>query len=55
LGGTLNSPNANWSGGGGNGIQYNHCLADYLLSDVPAVPYISPNSMQVVSLRTEVY
>ena len=53
-GGTLSNPVANWSGGGGNGIQYDHCWAD-LLNNVPKVPAINPNALQVVSTRTEVY
>jgi hypothetical protein len=54
-GGTLNSPSAAWSGGGGNGIQYNHCWADDMLAKVPYVPVLSPNGLQVVSLRPLVY
>jgi hypothetical protein len=53
-GGTLSSPVTNWSGGGGNGIQYDHCWAN-MLSKIPAVPSLSPNALQVISLRTEVY
>jgi len=54
-GGTINSPTANWSGGGGNGIQYDHCWADDMLARVPYTPIMSPNGLQVVSLRTLVY
>jgi hypothetical protein len=54
-GGTINSPNANWSGGGGNGVQYDHCWADDMLAKVPYTPVISPKGLQVVSLRTLVY
>jgi hypothetical protein len=54
-GGTLNSPTANWNGGGGNGIQYDHCWADDMLARVPYLPIISPKGLQVVSVRTLVY
>jgi hypothetical protein len=54
-GGTINSPTANWSGGGGNGIQYDHCWADDMLARVPYTPIMSPNGLQIVSLRTLVY
>jgi hypothetical protein len=54
--GTLSSPIANWSGGGGNGIQYDHCWADYMLSKIPPLPpNIDANALQVISLRTQVY
>jgi hypothetical protein len=54
-GGILNPPTADWSGGGGNGIQYDHCWADDMLAKVPYTPVISPNGLQIVSLRTLVY
>jgi len=55
-GGTLNSPNVSWNGGGGNGIQYDHCWADYMESLVPPLaPTINSSALQVISLRTEVY
>ncbi len=54
-GGTLSSPVADWSGGGGNGIQYDHCWADDLLKNFPAVPSVSPSALQVISLRNQVY
>ena len=54
--GTLGSPNVNWSGGGGNGIQYDHCWADYMESLIPPLPpSIDANPLKVISLRTEVY
>jgi hypothetical protein len=54
-GGTLNSPDADWAGGGGNGIQYDHCWADDMLARVPYTPIMSSNGLQIVSLRTLVY
>ena len=53
--GTLSSPSASWNGGGGNGVRYNHCWADDMLSKIPYVSIMSPNALQVISLRTEVY
>lgn len=52
---SLGTPVANWSGGGGNGIQYDHCWADYLAGKIPGVPYVSASPLRVISLRTEVY
>ncbi len=48
---TLGSPNANWSGGGGNGIQYDHCWAENMLAKIPFTPQLSPGSLDVISLR----
>ena len=39
----------NWNGGGGNGIQYDHCWADDLLSKYP--PFTSDQPLQVLSSR----
>lgn len=50
----MNSPNADWNGGG-NGIQYDHCWADDMLARVPYTPIMSPGGLQIVSLRTLVY
>jgi hypothetical protein len=51
----LGSPNANWSGGGGNGIQYNHCWADDMLAKVPFFPTASQNALRIISLRNLIY
>jgi hypothetical protein len=50
-GGTLNSPMTDYSGGGGNGIQYDHCWADYLLAKAQFTPPVSPEALKVISLR----
>ena len=50
-GSTLGSPSVAFSGGGGNGIYYDHCWADDLLKRVNWVPVPSPNALQVISLR----
>ncbi len=53
---TFSSPDVNWNGGGGNGIQYDHCWADYMISKVPPLtPAINASALQVISLRTLVY
>jgi len=49
-GGTLNPVNVSWNGGGGNGIQYDHCWADNMLSLIP-FSQPSPNAMKVLSQR----
>jgi hypothetical protein len=55
-GNTFGSPNASWNGGGGNGIQYDHCWADYMLSKIPPLaPTASASALQIISLRTLVY
>ncbi len=50
-GGTLNPVNVDWSGGGGNGIQYNHCLADDLLGMLGYQPPLNYQPLQVISQR----
>ena len=55
-GNTFSSPDVNWNGGGGNGIQYDHCWADYMISKVPPLtPAVNASALQVISLRTVVY
>lgn len=48
-GSTLGTPTFNWNGGGGNGIQYDHCWADNLLNKYPPAP--SARALQVLSSR----
>jgi hypothetical protein len=55
-GSTFGSPNVSWNGGGGNGIQYDHCWADYMLSKIPPLaPTATASALQIISLRTQVY
>ena len=55
-GNTFASPNADWNGGGGNGIQYDHCWADYMLGKIPPLaPAANASALQAISLRTEVF
>lgn len=46
---SLGSSNFNWNGGGGNGIQYDHCWADDLIAKFPPVTNDQP--LQVLSTR----
>ena len=48
-GNTPGTSTFNWNGGGGNGIQYDHCWADYLLNQFP--PTKSAQPLQVLSTR----
>jgi hypothetical protein len=52
-GNSLSPATFNWNGGGGNGIQYDHCWADNLLNKFPPPPNTSP--LQVLSSRTLEY
>jgi hypothetical protein len=54
-GSTLNAPVADWAGGGGNGVQYDHCWADDMLAKLPYTPGLSPNGLQILSTRTVVH
>ncbi|PYS46846.1 MAG: hypothetical protein DMG13_29205 [Acidobacteria bacterium] len=47
----LAAPSASWNGGGNNGILYDHCLADTLLSNVPFNPPPGVNPLKVLSFR----
>ncbi|HEX6805324.1 MAG TPA: hypothetical protein VF133_16720 [Terriglobales bacterium] len=49
-GSTLGSSSFNWSGGGTNTIQYDHCWADDLLNKFP--PKTSNQPLQILSTRT---
>jgi len=48
-GSSLGSATFNWNGGGGNGIQYDHCWADDLLNKYPSTA--SDKALQVLSTR----
>lgn len=48
---TLGSPTVAWNGGGNNGIKYDHCWADKLLSRVPFAPPPSTKPLKVLSFR----
>lgn len=52
---SLGSPTVNWNGGGGNGIQYDHCWADNMLARIPYVPPQSAKPLKVLSVRTVTY
>jgi len=48
---SVGAPTASWNGGGNNGILYDHCLADNLLSLVPFTPPPSTKPLKVLSFR----
>jgi hypothetical protein len=47
----LGTPTVDWSGGGGNGIQYDHCWSDSLLKKIPYVPPLTPTPYRILSTR----
>jgi Tfp pilus assembly protein PilX len=51
----LGQPEIGWNGGGGNGIQYDHCWATNMMARIPfdAVPTGKP--LKILSLRTLPY
>ncbi|MGH9521311.1 MAG: hypothetical protein ACRD3E_02130 [Terriglobales bacterium] len=51
----LGSPTVNWNGGGGNGIQYDHCWVDNLLSRIPFTPPPVTTPLKVVSVKSLQY
>lgn len=51
----LGSPTVNWNGGGGNGIQYDHCWVENLLSKVPFTPPQSTKPLKVLSVKPLAY
>ncbi len=52
---SMGSPNISWVGGGGNGIQYDHCWADNMLAKIPWVPPASNKQLLILSTRTVSY
>jgi hypothetical protein len=48
---TLGSPTANYAGGGGNAIQYDHCNAENMLAKVPHQNFPSKLPTKIISLR----
>jgi hypothetical protein len=51
----VGSPEMSWSGGGGNGIFYNHCWADDMLTKFPFLPPPATKQLKVLSTRTVIY
>jgi hypothetical protein len=48
---TLGTPTFHWNGGGGNGVQYDHCLASSLMTAVPPINYVSTTPLKILSFR----
>lgn len=52
---TLGTPNINWNGGGGNGIQYDHCWVTNMMSKIPYDPPPSTKPLKMLSIRNLPY
>ena len=52
---TLGTPTLDWSGGGGNGIYYDHCYADGLLNMIPLTVPASAKPLSILSIKTLTY
>ena len=48
----LGSPTLGWNGGGGNGIQYDHCWADNLVNTIHYTPPQPTTPLKILSTRT---
>ena len=51
----LGTPTLDWSGGGGNGIHYDHCWADNILAKIPFNPGPTTQPLKILSTRTISY
>lgn len=51
----LGAPSMTWNGGGGNGIQYDHCWVDNMLARVPFTPPRSTKPLKIVSVKSGAY
>jgi hypothetical protein len=47
----LGAPAMSWNGGGGNGIQFDHCWSTNLMYNIPFTPPPSTKPLKVLSLR----
>ena len=52
---TLGTPTVDWSGGGGNGIYYDHCWANNMLAKIPFNPGPTTQPLKILSTRTVSY
>jgi hypothetical protein len=51
----LGVPTMDWSGGGGNGIYYDHCYSDGLLNMIPMTVPVSTKPLTILSIKTLPY
>src|SRR5204862_330903 len=51
----MGSPTFGWNGGGGNGMQYDHCKVSNLMSAVPLTNLTSTRPLKVLSYRALAY
>jgi len=52
---TMGEPTLDWSGGGGNGIYYDHCYSDAFLNMIPFSAPVSTRPLTVLSIKTLTY
>ena len=48
---SIGSPTFGWNGGGGNGVQYDHCLSTNLIAAIPFTPPPSTKPLKILSFR----
>jgi hypothetical protein len=51
----MGQPTFNWNGGGNNGVRYDHCYVDNLMTAVPQDEFYSTSSLKVLSFRVLPY
>ena len=51
----VGAPNLSWAGGGGNGVFYNHCWADDMLTKFPFLPPPPTKQLKVLRTRSVMY
>jgi hypothetical protein len=51
----LGTPSVTWTGGGGNGIQYDHCWVQQMMSRINFTPPRSTKPLKVISVKTLPY
>jgi hypothetical protein len=51
----LGAPSMTWNGGGGNGIQYDHCWVDNMMGRIPFTPPRSTKPLKVISIKSLAY
>jgi hypothetical protein len=49
------TPSFTWTGGGGNGVQYDHCWATNVMNNITYTPPPTTRPLKVLSLRTLPY
>ena len=52
---TLGSPSVTWTGGGGNGVHYDHCWVQQMMSRIDFTPPQSTKPLKIISVKTLAY